>query len=482
MEVSPKQEEIFAACRIGDTSLIKNFLNEYPEDINLCDKKLGWTLLHMTIMCGHMLASQLLLQLGADPNAQNYHGKTPLLVAVDEDQAKLAKLLLRNNSNPNITEKSNFYADGEAAIHLSVIKNNEKIVNLLLKFNADCNLQNSVTGKTPLHYAIESKNVKILKILLKANANPLIKDFSGKSGSDIAEPDIKNILKRPFRSNSNKSTLNSPLFLSSPDTLEAIPSISVESFNTLNLSILSSPSPKFEVTSNKCILITNPVIDPDADSRPSKAFSFGRSGLMQWLEIVGLEFLYEPLMIGGYDDIEQIVYQMKTALPINQEMLGSIGITKPGHQKRLLAALEEEARPLKSSGRVHRHRQSNPLKCCIKTFAANSVLTSMPGLEDWLESMNLKCYHMLFVKSGYDNLDHMLALMNTHWQITENVLKTEIGIYKQTHRNKILNRLKINCLGFETMKKAPFTARDKTDGILIENHKSFVVCDGCLIV
>lgn len=45
----------------------------------------------------------------------------------------------------------------------------------------------------------------------------------------------------------------------------------------------------------------------------------------------------------GFDDIESMVHQMTTPVPINESMLKNIGIRKPGHYKRLLMRLTETA-------------------------------------------------------------------------------------------------------------------------------------------
>ena len=84
--------------------------------------------------------------------------------------------------------------------------------------------------------------------------------------------------------------------------------------------------------------------------------------------------------------------------------------------------------------------------------------------------------------AGYDDLEHMLSLMNSKWPITENVLKNEAGITKQAHRYKILAKLRIECDGFESMKKVNTTSRYKKDEIRFEKSEINVACDSCTII
>ncbi|OMJ80257.1 hypothetical protein SteCoe_19515 [Stentor coeruleus] len=477
-------EEMNEACLKGDSNTISNLLLKDPYLISQKHCKLGWTPLYRTVMCGHLEAAKLLLEHGADPNVTDSTSKTVLYQAVDLGQPKLVKLLLTNKADPNIISKEN-----ESCLHLACSKEEEKIVKLLLDFQANPNTQNSQTGKTPLHYAVELSDRKIIKFLLDSNANPQIKDFSNKSPLDLASNEIKSLILRTSRSkkeDSEKSTKNSPLFLPSPENVEAIPSIPFESFSTLNLSPVSAGSLKIFDTFEKQSFVVTTSLEPDSEKskieRASKAFSFGGNGamLMSWLESVKLEFLYESLMEGGYDDIEQNVAQMMTSMPITEEMLEGIGINKPGYRKRLLGALDEDTRPLKSSRKRHRQRGSTPLGCCIVEGQGNFGMLAAPDLKHWLGSLNMQGYFESFEKAGYEDLEHLLALMNSKWPITENELIYDIGIIKQAHRYKILAALRSDSCLFESFKKS--SMRGKKEDLLIDRTSKSQACDSCTVM
>ena len=222
--------------------------------------------------------------------------------------------------------------------------------------------------------------------MLNFHADAHIKDSCGKSPLDIAKNDIKSIFNNPLKTESEKSTRNSPLFQVFPE-IDSIPSIPIESFVSLNLSPINNSFKALDTTSEKQSFRANTTIEPDAeksqlDQSRIKTYSFGgsASNLMKWLESVKLEFLYDKLMSAGYDDIEQLTSQMLSSLPINEEMLESSGIKKPGHRKRLLAALNEESNSLRSVQRKLRTNSSSSLKCCSMATPVTYGLVSAPSL------------------------------------------------------------------------------------------------------
>ncbi|OMJ82749.1 hypothetical protein SteCoe_16453 [Stentor coeruleus] len=475
MEITTFSEELQKACRLGDINTLKISLNENPHLLNQVDSKLKWSLLYRTVIFRHIEATEYLLQEGADPNIKNKLGETPLHQAAENSQEKLVKLLLEHKADPNSQQN-----DGNTPLHQSVFKGNEKIVAILLSYKADPNIPNSVFRKTPLHYAVEYNHHEIVKIIMNSGGNANIKDNTDKSPLDISSG-----LIRTFLIKSSRSLTNSPLLFPSAEPVEKIPSISSQIFNGLILSPIKNKNyikkPSFS---------TSTLFEPDdeksqLDFRLSQAFSFGgcdKKHLINWLESVKLDCLYDILINAGYDDIEQMASQMMSCMPITEENLQKIGIEKPGYRKRLLAALDEESRPYKSSRRTHRAQQSNPLKCCMVAIPLNLGFMPITELEKWLSLQGLEYTYKGFVDAGYDDLEHMLALMNTKWEITEENLMKEIGIKKQGHRYKILAKLKADSIGFDTMKKGGVTSRYKKDDLAIERNTNTTACSSCVVV
>lgn len=89
---------LHVACETADVGMIELLL-QYGAIINICDSR-GQTPLHRCIMRGKAACAKLLLTRGADPQAANGGGKTPLEVAVESnfrDNEVLSLLSLDSN-------------------------------------------------------------------------------------------------------------------------------------------------------------------------------------------------------------------------------------------------------------------------------------------------------------------------------------------------------------------------------------------------
>ena len=90
---------------------------------------------------------QMLLTAGAEVNAREASGNTPLHVAVYYDLRDRAQLLLANKANPNAKNQ-----DGETPLCLAVSKGEKEMAELLLANKADPNERDN-RGRTPLDLA-----------------------------------------------------------------------------------------------------------------------------------------------------------------------------------------------------------------------------------------------------------------------------------------------------------------------------------------
>lgn len=79
---------------------------------------------------------------------------------------KLKKMGDRSITPENINNQNR---SGFTALHLAVIKQDRRLVEILLNLGADLNVQNKL-GETPLALAILTNNIDIVKILLKHDA------------------------------------------------------------------------------------------------------------------------------------------------------------------------------------------------------------------------------------------------------------------------------------------------------------------------
>ena len=80
---------------------------------------------------------------------------------------------------------------------------------------------------------------------------------------------------------------------------------------------------------------------------------------MGWLSSLKLEEQYYTFAEGGYDDLEAMLTQMRSRMPITAKTLKDIGIYKPGHVARILAKLEEESVFAKTTRRRRKSPKGN---------------------------------------------------------------------------------------------------------------------------
>ena len=120
-----------------------------------------------------------LLDKGADINATDEDGDTPLQIAANCGRCATLKLLLEREKS-HISQK-NINTSLIIAIGLC----HPEATTLLLKHGAEVNFQNQ-NGDTPLIMACETNQSEITKQLLALGANPKSKNKSGETAGSIA--------------------------------------------------------------------------------------------------------------------------------------------------------------------------------------------------------------------------------------------------------------------------------------------------------
>ena len=171
-------DELFVAAWKGDLIKVQTLL-EMGANPNAKDDN-GWTPLHWAAQEGHVDVVRVLLERGANPNAKDEYGDTPLHNAAQKGHVEIVKLLLERGANPNA--KNNY---GWTPLHRAAQEGYFNIVELLLERGANPNAKNN-DGRTPLHIAAQKGHVEIVKLLLKRDADPNAKDEYGDTPLHIA--------------------------------------------------------------------------------------------------------------------------------------------------------------------------------------------------------------------------------------------------------------------------------------------------------
>ncbi len=180
----------------GNLGIVSELLS-HVADVNTATRD-GWTPLHEAAKANHPTIVALLLSKGADANAKASNGRTPIfwpvmggygaaaalklapiktvyvLEGLGNAYEDVVELLLRNGADPNAQEEG-----GTTPLHYAVFGNNVGIVRLLMKWGADPNhavalpLQMGRRGSL-FQYATLHKYEETANVLRECGAAPEI--------------------------------------------------------------------------------------------------------------------------------------------------------------------------------------------------------------------------------------------------------------------------------------------------------------------
>ena len=427
------------ACRSGDLSTLSTALQSQPSLLNLRQHS-GWTLLARCAACDQRAAVHFLLQQGADPNARNVIGETALHQAVERDGIETVKELLAGGADPNAQ---------------------------------------NVNGETALHIAARKGYATLARVLIEHEAEPLIRTKAGLSALDVCCKAELRALLSPLETKASQT----PVLDTSSEPYDEIPPIPPQSFDRLSLSPQSSrlPSealPGFFTSPPFTPKETGPghfsVFEPDAEKADislQTAVEERHLALVQWLRQLHLEEAVKPLIEAGFDDLDQLIAEMKRA-PMSPEQLMKVGIGKKGQAIRLLAALEIEHKQSIVETTPREKGCRRYWGCCTSTDRSTG-LSSYPGLQQWLTALDLGSLLPRFLEAGYTELDQVLMVMRTSYAFTDSTLEQDLHISKPGYRHRLLSKLKEDSLFYDP------PLHRLTSRVRMERAESPVACELC---
>jgi len=119
-------------------------------------------------------------RLGANTDAKDKDGRTPLHDAVFDGSIEVVRLLLDHGASANPKDR-----DGRTPLHEASVLWETKIVGLLLGRGADADAK-TTDGSTPLHEASSGGKTEIVRLLLDHGASVDVKDKMGRTPSQVA--------------------------------------------------------------------------------------------------------------------------------------------------------------------------------------------------------------------------------------------------------------------------------------------------------
>ncbi|KAL1953314.1 hypothetical protein VTO42DRAFT_3021 [Malbranchea cinnamomea] len=108
---------------------------------------------------------RLFLEKGADINAPNWTGLTPLHIASEAENGYLARLLLENGADIHATDEL-----GRTALHMAARTGREAVISLLAEKGCDIDARD-LDQKTPLHTAVGSGKDAVVRLLVELGAD-----------------------------------------------------------------------------------------------------------------------------------------------------------------------------------------------------------------------------------------------------------------------------------------------------------------------
>lgn len=199
-EPPPPSINLYRAIRGGDLDQIKRHLY-WGTDINQVGPR-GEQPLHVAARRGRLIISRELLKHGADPNARNRAGETPLQVALVAGKTQLATVLFGEGATDDpqmllfilvragVDDRDSLElltargADvdakdqaGVTPLHIAVGDGRRLLTKRLIDLGADVDMPDG-SDRTPLSIAIENGNRHIVELLERfgARTEPIMPD------------------------------------------------------------------------------------------------------------------------------------------------------------------------------------------------------------------------------------------------------------------------------------------------------------------
>ncbi|MBW0432707.1 ankyrin repeat domain-containing protein [Leptospira yasudae] len=132
---------------------------------------------------GNVSKVQNVLEKGFDPNANLYHGVTPLSLSIKYERLEIVRTLLKFSADPNLADENTGLTP---LLHCIIEDSPLEMMNALIQGNADLN-QKDRNGMSPLHHCVNEGKLEPFRLLLESGADPNVQDFDGVTCMNLAK-------------------------------------------------------------------------------------------------------------------------------------------------------------------------------------------------------------------------------------------------------------------------------------------------------
>jgi len=190
-----KISKLTLAINENDPEKVLKYINE-KYNINGLDTD-GNTPLSVAVQHDNLKIARLLLEKGAGINVQNIDKLTPLHQAVKNDRKDMVAFLLGKGCEVNGKGDMEM-----TALHYNAMQGNSEITRILIAKGASINAVDA-DASTPLHYAAASGFIQIVKVLVEKKADPNLVNKNEQRAIDAAaqnnQADVVEYLKATFK-------------------------------------------------------------------------------------------------------------------------------------------------------------------------------------------------------------------------------------------------------------------------------------------
>ncbi|XP_047657143.1 caskin-1 isoform X8 [Tachysurus fulvidraco] len=419
------------ACEFGRVGVVQLLLSS-----NMCAALLepkpgdstdpnGTSPLHLAAKNGHIDIIRLLIQAGIDINRQTKAG-TALHEAALCGKTDVVRLLL--DSGINATVRNTYSQTALDIVYQFTATQASREIKQMLR-DASAALQVRALKDYCNNYDLTSLNIKAGDVItvLEQHSDGRWKGciHDNRTGNDrvgyFPSSIVEVISKRPGATGGDRSSVssasstrssgsgqsNTHILHAQAEGVKLLATVLSQSAKAKEHLLEQSRSVDSPITTNKAptsrsqSVSSCPVHEPQYTERKGEEGKTSEA-VIEWLSECQLQ-LYAPYFISaGYD-----IYTISRMTP---EDLTAIGVTKPGHRKKMLSEIN-------------------------KLSVTEWTLDQKPSnLCEWLNMIGLSQYHQILVQNGYENIEFITDIT---WEDLQ-----EIGITKLGHQKKLMLAVK----------------------------------------